>query len=195
MSCRCRRSGRGAGLLAALLFVGLARLASADDAIAETNKADASAKRAEDVLVLKAFSAPVPLDGGPLWVTILTDRSVEALWRNAPAQQALRSEAARGGTVMYVMGIATRGLVVPTSHALIQKGATIAGTVVNVANFNGQQVPEGSVVLGLIEFERKVDFKQPFTLRFGDLEVDFRLDPRDVDRWGGLQPPTQTFAK
>jgi len=143
----------------------------------------------EDQAVLSAFSEPATMAGGPLWVTLLTNASIDALWRDDPAHGTLQIEAAMAGTAFYVMGTATRPLRIAPEVSLSQDGATFDGVVVNVSNLNGETAPEGSAVLGLLEFGQKVDIARPFTLDLGGTSVQFQIDPQSAERWGEITMP------
>ncbi|CAB3806992.1 hypothetical protein [Paraburkholderia fynbosensis] len=144
----------------------------------------------DDQTVLKAFTEPAAIAGGPLWVTVLSNRTIEALWRDDPARTTLQIEAANAGSSFYVMGLATKTLNFKPEVKLIQNGQTLDGTVVNVAHLNGNAIPEGSVALGLLEFKEKVDLGSAFTLNLGGTQVNFAIDPRLAQRWGAITTPS-----
>jgi hypothetical protein len=146
---------------------------------------------AEDSDALRAFSAPLVTDGGNIWITILTDRTVDALWRKLPAHDNLRDIAASGGTVMYAMGIATNDFDLKAEFSVTQDGMTIRGRAVNIHNLGGGRVERGETILGLIEFQRKIDLHKPFRLGFSTSYVDFDVGLEAVNRWGAIAPPSR----
>ncbi|WP_175165328.1 hypothetical protein [Paraburkholderia fynbosensis] len=160
----------------------------------ETATADLAIKNeasisAEDQAVLSAFSEPAALPGGPLWVTLLSDRTIEALWREDPARQALQIEAALTGTCFYMMGLATRTLTIDPHAAIVQDGHRYTGRIVNIAYLNGQQVPKGNTMLGLLEFTERVDIARPFEIEFSTVTIKFSINRRTAEQWGNVSHP------
>jgi len=145
---------------------------------------------AESQAILDAFSEPAVMTGGPLWITLLTNASIEVLWGSDAARDTLQIEIANAGTAFYVVGVATRALSISPMVSVHQDGSKFDGTVVNVSYLNGETVPEGSVVLGLLEFDSKVDIARPFVLELGGAEVEFAIDPELAARWGEITMPS-----
>ena len=145
----------------------------------------------EDAKVLKAFSVPVPIDGGPVWVTILTDRTMDALWRDAPARDDIRSDVALTGMVLSVMGIATKSFVLAPEYSIEQGGTTSLGKAINIRNLSGGEVKRGDSILGMVAFKNKIDLSKPFILNFSGCRVEVVLNPEDVKQWGTLSQKQQ----
>lgn len=168
-------------LLPALLLLGA--MPATAEAPAPAPAAEAS-PATEDQQVLASFSQPLPIAGGPLWVTLLTARSAEALWRDDPALGTLRMEIANAGTAFYVAGIATRPTRFTPSAVAIQAGRRIPGKIVNMAHMNGIDVPEGATMLALVEFDEALKLDAPFALELGGTRIDFSIAGDALARWG-----------
>ena len=169
--------------LASVLLVGYPILAVAQT----SDRPDSSA-------ILKAFSTPVVVDGNPVWATVLTDASVDALWHGTPAADNLRTVAAGGHTVIYVMGVAVKRFTFPVRYTIEQDGHSFSGTGTNVSHFDGVAIPEGETILGLVEFDGKVALDRPFTLTLGGGSATVAIDSAAVSRWGQIAPPKDVFA-
>lgn len=146
----------------------------------------AQASLSDDSIALKALSVPVPIEGGQVWVTVVTDKTAKVLWRDAPAGESIRSDAANSGLVLYVMGIATKDFELTPQYSIQQDGKSIPGKAINIRNLSGGAVKRGESLLGLIVFHEKVDLSRPFTLNLcgGSVEVSLRAD--DLKQWGAL---------
>jgi hypothetical protein len=142
----------------------------------------------EDSKVLKAFTIPIPIEGGPVWATIVNDRTVQILWRNAPSRDALHEEATGTGLMLYIMGLATRDFEITPEYSIVQGKATIPGKAVNIRNLSGGLVKQGDLILGVIDFNNKIDLTQPFIFKFSGCSVETVLNPDDVKQWGALTP-------
>jgi hypothetical protein len=145
----------------------------------------------EDAKVLKAFSICIPIDGGPIWATIVNDKTVQILWHNAPSRDALHEEAAGTGLTLYVMGLATSDFDLVPEYSVMQGKTSSPGKAVNIRNLSGGPVKQGELFLGLIEFSNKIDLTQPFTLYFSGCSVETVLNPDDVRQWGALTSSQQ----
>jgi len=140
----------------------------------------------EDAKILKAFTIPIPIDGGPVWATVVNDRTSEILWRNSPSKESLLSSAAGTGLSLYVMGLVTKDFEVIPEYSIKQDNATVPGRAINIRNLSGGVVKQGEVILGLIEFSTKVDVTRPFTLEFSRCHVETSLNSDDVGQWGSI---------
>jgi hypothetical protein len=149
-----------------------------------------AAPLSEEQLVLSAFTEPAVVPGGPLWVTLLTDRTIEALWRDDPARATLQIEVANAGTSFYMMGLATRDVSIVPEVTIVQDDQRTQGRIVNVTNLNGRTAREGSALLGLLEFDRKIDVTRPFVVELGSTTVAFAIDPALADKWKAVTMPT-----
>jgi hypothetical protein len=143
----------------------------------------------EDAKAISAFSVPVPIDGGPVWVTIVTDRTVDAMWRDAPAKDWIRFNATMNGLMLSVMGIATKDFVLAPEYSIEQGGTTSLGQAINIRNLSGGEVKRGDSILGLVAFKNKIDLSKPFILNFGGCRVEVVLNPDEVKKWGALSTP------
>lgn len=151
----------------------------------------ASQGSSEDAKVIGEFSVPVPIEGGPVWVTILTDRTVSAMWRDAPANDWIRFNATMTGLTLSVMGIATKDFVLAPEYSIEQGGTTSLGQAINIRNLSGGEVKRGDSILGLVAFKNKIDLSKPFILNFGGCRVDVVLNRDEVKKWGTLSIPEQ----
>jgi hypothetical protein len=131
----------------------------------------------DDAASLRALSAPMVIPGATLWLTVLTDRTVDALWRDAPAHDNLRSIAAQGGTLIYVMGVATGSFSVTGTFAVEQGGRTMPGRLINIARLGGELVREGDSVLGVVEFRDRIDLTRPFVVKLQGSQARFDVNP------------------
>jgi len=145
----------------------------------------------EDAKVLKAFTIPVPINGGPFWTTIVTDRTADILWQGSPSRDSLKSESAETGLALYVMGLVTRDFELVPEYSIMQGKISSHGKAINIRNLSGGTMKQGDIVLGLIEFENKIDLTQPFTLIFSGCSVQVVLNQDDVKRWGSLSSSQQ----
>jgi len=140
----------------------------------------------DDARALKALSVAVPIEGGPVWVTVVTDKTAKVLWRDAPAGESIRSDAANSGLVLYVMGIATKDFELAPNYSIQQDGKSVQGEAINIRNLSGGAVKRGESLLGLVVFHEKVDLSQPFTLNLCGGSVDVSLSAADLKQWGAL---------
>lgn len=143
----------------------------------------------EDQNALAAFSRPLILPGLTLWLTLLTDRTVTALWRGVPARQALQIETAIAGTAFHFSGIATDVTTLAPLTRLHQSGTAHDGVVVNAIHAAGGPVPRGGGVIGLLEFGGGVDLRKPFEVTLSGCACRFDLNPDAVARWGAKTRP------
>jgi hypothetical protein len=145
----------------------------------------------EDAKILKAFTIPIPIEGGPVWATIVNDRTVQILWRNAPSRDALHEEATGTGLMLYIMGLATMDFEITPEYSIVQGKATVPGKAINIRNLSGGPVKKGDLILGVIDFNNKIDLTQPFTFKFSGCSVDTVLNSEDVKQWGALTTAQQ----
>jgi hypothetical protein len=138
----------------------------------------------EDAKILKAFTIPIPIDGGPVWATVVNDRTSQILWRSSPSRESLQSGAAGTGLTLYVMGLVTKDFEVSSEYSIVQGKTTSPGKAINIKNLSGGPVKQGNIILGLIEFSNKIDLTQPFILKFSGFSVETVLNPDDVKQWG-----------
>jgi hypothetical protein len=158
----------------------------------------AAQKASEDAKILKAFTIPITIDGGPVWATVVNDRTSQILWRSSPSRESLRSGAAGTGLTLYVMGLVTKDFEVSPEYSIVQGKTTSPGKAINIKNLSGGPVKQGDLILGLIEFSNKIDLTRPFTLKFSGCSVETALNPDDVKQWGAIaadqkdpgEPPT-----
>jgi hypothetical protein len=145
----------------------------------------------EDAKVLKAFTIPIPIEGGPVWATIVNDRTVQILWRNSPSRDSLHEEAEGTGLTLYVMGLATGDFEITPAYSIVQGKTTIPGKAINIRNLSGGPVKHGDLILGMIDFGNKIDLTQPFTLNFSGCSVETVLSPDEVKKWGEISSAQQ----
>ncbi len=143
----------------------------------------------EDQAVLAALSRPVAIPGGPLWLTILTDRSIEALWRDDAARGTLQIEVSNAGTAIYVMGLATRPVTIAPTVVARQGADRFTGKVVNMAYLDGTPAPKGAVILGLLEFDARLDLAKPFVIELSNSQAPFAIDAATAQKWGKVTRP------
>ncbi|CAB3809726.1 hypothetical protein [Paraburkholderia fynbosensis] len=167
----------------ALVCMGLASLAHAE-----------TSNPADDARVLKEFSTNATVPGAVLQLTLLTNRSMDALWRDDAARNTLGIEVFNSGTSFLVTGKSSGKFGPVTGVALVQDGKSTPAKIVNVSNLNGTEVPSGQKILGLLEFSSKVDLTKPFTVVVNDSSAKFSVTRDAAERWGAVtRPPGQGF--
>jgi hypothetical protein len=111
---------------------------------------------------------------------------MDVLWRDAPALDDIRPDAAMTGLVLNVMGIATKNFVLAPEYSIEQGGMTNLGKAINIRNLSGGEVKRGDSILGLVVFNNKIDLSKPFILNFSGCRVEVVLNPEEVKQWGAL---------
>jgi hypothetical protein len=151
----------------------------------------AQSSLSDDSRALKALTVPVPIEGGPVWVTVVSDKTANVLWRDAPAGESIHSDALSSGLVLYAMGVATKDFVLTPEYSIEQDGKTFAGKAINIRNLSGGPVERGETLLGLVAFSDKIDLTRAFTLDFAGSRVEVKFNPDDVKQWGALSRAAQ----
>jgi hypothetical protein len=134
--------------------------------------------------MVEIFSQPIKTDGGTFQVTILNDRTVEAIFANFPAKVALRTKA-RMTSVFFVQGIVGKDFDFKPDANVVQKGETIEGKPTAISkNFVAGKVAKGEKLQGMIEFAKKIDLYEPFKFTMNGQTAEFRLSEDNVRDYG-----------
>lgn len=144
----------------------------------------ASAQSATDpAKMVQIFSGVLRTDGGNFQVTILNDRTVDALFGTSPAKIAIRTKA-RMTTILFVQGNTTKDLEFDPAMKVEQKGETLDGKGSSIKNFTAAKIAKGEGVQGMVELPKKLDLYEPFKVTMAGKSVEFRLNEDDVRDYG-----------
>ena len=143
-----------------------------------------SAQSATDpAKMLQIFSSVVRTDNGNFQVTILNDRTVDALFGTSPAKIAIRTKA-RMTTVLFVQGNVSKDVDFDPAVKVEQKNETLDGKSSSMKNFTAGKIAKGQDVQGMVELPKKIDLYLPFKVTLGGKSVEFRLSEDDVRDYG-----------
>ncbi len=134
---------------------------------------EASPQAANPQALLKEFTRSVKLDGYTLNFVLLNDKTVDALFQ-APGKYAIRARANQS-TSFYVQGMPDKDIAVDTKFSAEQDGQTIAGSSLNIKNFDGSVVAKGTRFDGILQLEKKLDLNRAFKIKGTHTSVDFKL--------------------
>jgi hypothetical protein len=133
--------------------------------------------------MVQIFSQSVRTPGGNLQLTVLNDKTVEALFGASPAKAAFRTKA-RMTSVFFVQGNVTKEFDFNPEMTVVQKGETLQGKPSGIKNFTAGKVAKGQQIQGLVEFPKKLDLYEPFKVTISGETVEFRLNEDDVRDYG-----------
>lgn len=128
---------------------------------------------------LQAFTRTIELDGIKWYFVHLNNRTVEVLFA-APTKYSMRARAAQK-TLLYVQGTPEKEMSIDRKFFIEQGNEKLEAVPHNIKNFTGGKVSKGERIDGLLEFSKKIDVTQPFTIRAADKSVEVRLSPEALD--------------
>jgi len=123
--------------------------------------------------MLKEFTRSVKLEGYTISFVLLNEKTVDALFQ-APGKYAIRARASQA-TTFYVQGVPEKDMPIDTKFSAEQDGETIAGSAMNIKNFDGNTVTKGTRFDGLVQLDKKLDLKHPFKIKGTHGSVEFKL--------------------
>jgi len=132
--------------------------------------------------LLVEYTRTLPLDGLPLSLIHLNDRTVPIIFQ-PPTLYAMRARA-KESTLVYVQGTVARGLELDTTRfTLGQNGQFTPGTVSNIKNFarGKNKLATGDRVDGVLTFAKLVDLQNVFTVAYDkDLAAEFKFTANEI---------------
>ena len=137
----------------------------------------------DPVKMVQMFSAPIKTDGGEFTVTLLNDKTIDALFGTAPTKLAIRTRA-RMATIFLIQGAAGKEFQLKLDVTVVQKGETLVGKPSNITNFAAGKIAKGDKVQGMVELPKKLNLYEPFKVVMGGQSAEFNLDPSDVKDYG-----------
>jgi hypothetical protein len=137
----------------------------------------------DPVKMLQVFSAPVKTAGGDFTITVMNDRTVEALFGTSPSKIAIRTRS-RMATILYIQGVAAKDFELKPDVTVVQKGETLEGKPSSIKNFAPGKIAKGQAVQGMVELPKKLNLYEPFKVIMGGQTADFDLDANDVKDYG-----------
>ena len=142
--------------------------------------AQAQQDESPEAALLKMFTRTGGMGGVTLNFVLLNNKTVDLLF-TAPGKYAIRATANQA-TTFYVHGSTDKNLKVDNSFVIEQGESTINAISHNIKNFDGNMVPSGQSISGLLQCEEKIDLSQPFKIKGRNASIDFKLSPDALER-------------
>ena len=130
------------------------------------------------------YMRPINYDGLTLRIVLINDRTADVLFQT-PQKQAMKARSHQQ-TVLLVQGTPTKEVDLTTTFTITQGTDTMNGTTTSRQGFVAGKAPAGQRVEAIVEFPKKIDVSQPFTIKNGTGEVQFVLTPEAIK---ALAPP------
>ena len=133
--------------------------------------------------IMAAFSSTIKTGGGEFMVTVLNDRTIDALFGTSPSRFAIRTRA-RMATILFIQGVAGKEFELKPDVTVVQKGETLEGKPSSMKNFTAGKVAKGATVQGMVELPKKINLYDAFKVVMGGQTAEFNLNPDDVTDYG-----------
>jgi hypothetical protein len=129
--------------------------------------------------LVAVFSNTVRTEGATLQVTLLNDKTVEALFASSPAKAAFKTKA-RMTTVFYVQGTVNKEFEFRPSVVVVQGNETLPGKASSIKNFVAGKIARGEQIAGLVELSKSIDLYRPFRVTISGSTAEIRYNEDDV---------------
>ena len=140
---------------------------------------------------LKEFSQVMMLEGLPLTLVHLNDKTVPVLFQ-PPTLYSMRARA-HDTTMLYVQGTATRTVELDSTTFMIdQGGQAVTSLPTNIKNFvkGKNKLGQDDRVDGVLTFAKAIDVSKPFTVKHGRDIATFQFTGAQVKAMTTV-PPAQ----
>ncbi len=134
--------------------------------------------------LFREFGRSVKSEDITMSFVLLNNQTVDVLFQ-APGKYAVRARANQT-TTFYVQGMPEKDMEVDTRFFVDQDGQTYEAHSLNIKNFDGNTVPKGTRIDGMIQLDAKLDLTHPFTVRGAHGSVEFILTPEALKM---MEPP------
>ncbi len=124
--------------------------------------------------LVQEFTRATYFGGTKLNFMLLTDKTIDLLFKGA-SKDTVKAKT-DGGTAFYISGTADKNAKLDTKFIAIQDEEKTPGTVVlNLQNFVDGELPKGSKISGIVQFEKKLNLNKFFSIKNSDAVLDFKF--------------------